>query len=148
MRIENRKAFFDYEVLQKWEAGIVLQGGEVKSVKKGAMSLNGARVVPMADGLYLVGAQINKYEFSGEAEYDPIRSRKLLLTKKEEVEIRVKMGQKGLTVVPLSCYTKHGLIKAEIALARGKKAHEKREVEKKRDIDREISRIMKGAKYG
>jgi SsrA-binding protein len=155
MKIENKKAFFDYTVVEKWEAGVVLTGAEVKSVKEGAMSLMGGRCVfiesptsPKATQgnqpeLWLVGVQINPYKYANNPNYDPIRSRKLLLTIKELTEIKIKLATKGLTLIPISCYTKHGLVKIEIALAKGKKIYEKREVEKKRAIDRGVQKLLK-----
>lgn len=147
MTIVNKRAFSDYEILDKWEAGIVLSGAEAKSVKKGAVSLRGSRVVVMGEGkndeLWVVGMQINPYEFASDEDYDPIRRRKLLLNKKEIVEIAGKVRQKGLTMVPLKCYNKAGLIKVELALVRGKKQYEKREDIRKRDAQREIEQAYK-----
>ena len=144
MRVENRKARFDYELLDKWEAGVVLTGAEVKSVKQGAASLTGARCVfGESNELMVVGMQINPYIYARREDYDPTRSRKLLLTKKELEIIRVKMTTKGLTVVPLVCYTKHGLVKIEVGLVRGKRKHEKRETEKKRTELRVVQKLLK-----
>lgn len=144
MKVFNKRAVFDYEVLEKYEAGIVLTGGETKSAKNGAMSLVGSRCVFSDKGeLMVVGMHINLYEFASDANYDPIRSRKLLLTGKELVEIKAKSATKGLTVVPLACYTTHGLIKLEIGIVRGKKKYEKREVEKKRSIEKGVARLLK-----
>lgn len=142
--MENRKARFDYEILDTLTAGIVLTGAEVKSAKAGAMSLMGARCLFGESGeLLVVGMQINPYPFASDPNYDPIRSRKLLLTSKELTGLRVKLKQKGLTLVPLACYTAHGLVKVEIAIARGKKQYEKREVEKKRAIERGVQKLLK-----
>lgn len=144
MRVENKKAHFDYEVLQQWEAGVVLSGAETKSTKGGAVSMVGSRCVfNDKDELMLVGMQINQYQFANDENYDPTRSRKLLLNKKELVEIKAKSATKGLTIVPLACYTKHGLIKVEVALVRGKKKYEKREQEKKRVVERGIQKLLK-----
>ncbi len=144
MRVENRKAHFDYEVLFKWEAGVVLSGSETKSAKAGAMSLMGSRCVFNDKGeLWVMGMQINQYEFARSESYEATRSRKLLLTKKELMEIEAKSAQKGLTVVPLACYTKHGLVKIEVALVRGKKKYEKREEEKKRAVERGVAKLLR-----
>jgi len=146
--IVNKKARRDYEVLEKWEAGIVLTGAEVKSVRKGAVSLAGARAVIMApeasgEEVWVVRMQISPYEFSGDEEYDPVRRRKLLLSRKEIGEIAGKVRQKGLTLVPLRCYNRAGLIKVELALVRGKKKYEKREDLRKRAEAREIEQAYK-----
>jgi SsrA-binding protein len=149
MRVVNRQAYFDYEVLEKYEAGLVLTGAEVKSAKSGNMSLAGARAVFIMsddgknDELWMIGAQINPYLFSRSDNYDPLRSRKLLLTKAELVRIKTKLGTKGLTMVPLSCYNKSDLIKVELGLVRGKKRFEKREELRKRDTQREIEQKLK-----
>lgn len=144
MKVINKKAFFDYEAKERWEAGVVLTGAEVKSVKQGSVSMAGSRCVFNDNNeLVMVGVQINPYKFADNKDYDPIRSRKLLLTNKELLLIKSKLAVKGLTVVPLSCYTKHGLVKVEIALVRGKKKYEKREVEKKRAINRGVQKLLK-----
>ena len=149
MKIVNKRAMFDYEVLESFEAGISLSGAEVKSIKSGFMSLAGSRVVIGArgsderEGVWLIGATVTQYKSSSDPNYDPMRSRKLLL-KKEQIEwLKSKMTAKGLTVVPLSCYTKGDLIKVEIALVRGKKQFEKREQEKKREIDKKLRQVVK-----
>lgn len=147
MSVTNKKAFHDYEVLQSFEAGIMLNGAEVKSIKKGSMSLTGSRVLvgdnDGREGVWLVGATVSPYVNASSEDYDPIRSRKLLL-RKEEIEIlRVKMKTKGLTVVPLKCYNKGDLIKLEIAVVRGKKQFEKREVERKREIEKSLRQAIK-----
>lgn len=144
MKINNRKAFFDYSLVEKWEAGVVLTGAEVKSVKEGSVSMTGSRCVFSEAGeLMMVGVQINPYKFASDPNYDPTRSRKLLLTNKELMEIKSKLATKGLTLVPVSCYTAHGLVKVEIALAKGKKKYEKRELEKKRVIERGVQKLLK-----
>lgn len=144
MRIENRKAHFDYEILEKIDAGIILTGAEVKSIKSGAASLTGSRCVFNDRGqLVVIGMQVNPYPFANDPNYDPLRSRQLLLKQKELLDLRTKLMAKGLTLIPLACYTTHGLVKIEIALARGKKQYEKREVEKKRSIERGVQKLLK-----
>ncbi len=147
MKAVNKKALSDYEVLDKWQAGIVLTGAEVKSAKKGALSMSGSRVVVLDDGgkeeVWVVGMQISPYEYAGGEEYDPVRRRKLLLRRDEVGEMVGKMRQKGLTVVPLKCYNSRGLIKVELALVRGKKKYEKREELRKRSEKREIEQAYK-----
>ena len=148
MKVTNRKAFSDYEVLDQWEAGIILTGSEAKSAKKGAISLTGSRatILPNQQGkpeIWVIGMQISPYEFTKDEDYDPIRSRKLLLNKAEVAQITGKVRQKGLTLVPLECYNKAGYIKVTLALVRGKKKYEKREELKKRAVKREIEQVSK-----
>jgi len=137
MRVLNRRAFHDFHLLEKLEAGIHLTGPEVKSVKGGHMSLAGAFVRIIGSEAYLVNAQIHPYPHARLENYDPKRTRKLLLHKKEIIALKSKLAS-GLTLVPLSCYTKQGLVKLELALARGKKKYEKREAIKRRDLERKM----------
>lgn len=143
MQIVNRRAYFDYDILEEFEAGIVLSGAETKSLKKGAASLAGSRVLVKDGAFWVVGMQINPYEFAASIDYDPLRSRKLLLNKQELLRLQAKLATKGLTIVPLECYNKGTWIKLKVALVRGKKQYEKREKEKKRDIEREIQTEIK-----
>jgi SsrA-binding protein len=141
---QNKKALFDYEILDDWEAGLVLSGQEVKAVRAGQMSLKGAFVHVKADGVWLVNAHIPKYSKAGPLPgYDPDQSRKLLLHAREIDKIRGKLDTKGLTIVPISAYTKGSRIKIKIGLARGKKQFQKKEVKKQRDIDRDLRRSLK-----
>ncbi len=140
----NKKAFFDYEILEKFQAGLVLTGQEAKSVKAGHMSLKGTFVTFHNGDAYLTNANITKYPQAGLLpDYDPTHSRRLLLRKREIRYLQGKLAEKGLTIVPLSVYTKNRLIKVEIAVGRGKKQYDKRETIKKRDTDREIKRSLK-----
>lgn len=144
----NKHAYFDYEILEQYEAGLVLRGYEVKSLRKGAASLRGARAVfkhgsEGGEELWLVGMQINPYEFARNEEYDPLRSRKMLLSVGEIERIKGKMSNSGLTLVPLECYNKGDWIKVKLGLARGKKQFEKREIKKKREVDQMIQRRLK-----
>ena len=142
--MDNKKALFDYEILEKFEAGIVLFGHEVKSIKNGNMSLRGAYVTFHNGEAHLIGAHIGKYKPAGGLkEYDVERSRKLLLKKKELRYLMEKRGVKGLTIVPIKVYTKHSRIKVEIGIGRGKKQYEKKEKIKQGDIEREIKRTLK-----
>ncbi len=142
---ENKKARFEYEVLEPYEAGLMLHGHEVKSARLGRMALAGAYVTISRGSLWLVGAQIQRYPQAGPLpDYDPQRTRKLLLHKREIQKLAGKMEQKGLTLVPLSVYTKGSKIKLSFGLARGRKQFEKKDKLKKRDIDREIRRSLKG----
>ena len=142
----NKKALYDYEILEKFEAGLVLSGQEVKSVKAGQISLKGAFVTFHNNKAYLTNAHITKYKQAGNmADYDPTQSRELLLHKREIHYLQAKSQEKGLTIVPLSVYTKQRFVKLEIALAKGKKEFDKRETIKKRDSDRELRQILKTA---
>ena len=138
MRIFNRRARYDYQLLEKFEAGIALTGPEVKSVKNGHLHLEEAFGRFINGELWLVNAHIHPYRFADNREYDPRRSRKLLLHRNELLKLAHESKHRGLTIVPVSCYTKGNKIKLEIALAKGKKKYEKKEAIKKRDIEREI----------
>ena len=142
---ENRKARFDYEIVEKYEAGIELLGTEVKSVRGGCMSLEGAFVIIRGLEAFLINLNIPPYQVNNtETSYDPLRNRKLLLTKKELEELASHEKNKSLTIVPISVYNKNRKIKVEIALVKGKKKFDKRETIKKRETDREIRRDFRG----
>jgi len=143
----NKRAAFDYELLEKYEAGLVLQGQEVKSVKSGRVSLMGSFVVvrrtPKPEA-YLINANIPPYQpKNAPQDYEETRPRKLLLRKNEVNTLVGKTSQKGLTLVPIRVYLKRGFVKLEFALARGKKKVDKRETIKKREVEREIQREYK-----
>ena len=138
MKISNKKASFDYNILETFEAGVVLTGAEVKSVKEGRANLTDSFVKVIDGDLYLVNAEIPKYKYSSDEFYDSRRSRKLLVKKKELVQIDSKLKSKRLTLIPVAIYTKGKLIKVEVGFAKGRKRHEKKEREKKRDMDREL----------
>lgn len=140
---ENRKARFDYEILEKYEGGIELLGTEVKSVRGGRMSLEGAFVIVRGGEAFIINANIPPYQAkNAPSNYDPLRNRKLLLTKKEIAELG-RSEKTNLTIVPLSVYNKGTKIKVTIALVRGKKQFDKRESIKKRDTDRDMRRTLK-----
>ncbi len=143
--IQNRKAHHNYEIQDKLEAGIVLFGYEVKAVRAGHMSLDGAYVlIDSVDKVQLVGANIKPLQPENvPATYVETRSRELLLNKKQIAELKLKTEQPGHTLIPLSIYNKEGLIKVEIALVKGKRKFDKREDLKKRDAQREIDRVFK-----
>ena len=143
VKIINRRATFDYEILERLEAGIALSGAEVKSIRGGRMSLEGSFVRIQGGEAWLYNAYVNPYSFASDPDYDPKRSRKLLLHRHELFKIEQKIKEKGLTVVPIACYNKHGKIKLEIGLARGKKQYEKRDLLRRKDLDREIARLAK-----
>jgi len=144
MKIINKKAYHDFNILEIYEAGVNLTGPEVKSVKGNRMSLEGAFVKIIGSEIYLVNAQIFLYPYTRSDGYDDKRSRKLLLHKKEIISLKGKLTSSNLTLVPLECYTSHGFVKLKIGLARGKREFEKKEKIKRRDIDREIQRILRG----
>ncbi|MEK7227577.1 MAG: SsrA-binding protein SmpB [Patescibacteria group bacterium] len=140
---ENRKAFFDYEILKRFTAGVELLGTEVKSVRLGKMNLQGAFITVRGGEVYLVNADVPAYQPKNTPqEYDALRPRKLLLSKEEITELRDAEGTKGLTIVPLSVYNKGRFLKFDLAIARGKKKYDKREAIKKRDVEREIRRKL------
>ncbi len=142
---ENRKARFDYETMEKYEAGIELLGTEVKSVRGGRMSLEGSFVIIRGGEAYLINSNIPPYQLKNAPDsYDPLRNRKLLLTKKEINELVGTEKNKSLTIVPISVYNKGKKVKLEIALVKGKKTYDKRESIKRRETDREIRREMRG----
>lgn len=142
--IDNRKAHFNYEVLDKYEAGIELFGYEVKSIIGGRAILAGAFAIVRGGEAYLTGMQIPPYQMGNTpAGYDPLRIRRLLLSKKQIRDLADKDSRKGLTIVPLSLYSKGRLIKVELAVVKGKKEFDKRETIKKRETDREIRREYK-----
>jgi SsrA-binding protein len=145
----NKKANFNYNLQETFEAGLVLRGYETKAIKDGHVSLIGAYISTRFSSsghpeLFLVGAHVSKYKHAGLMEdYNPLRERKLLMKK---TEINYLIGKKqtlGLTLIPLKIYTKRSLVKIEIALAQGKKKYDKREDLKKRDIDRQIQTLTK-----
>ena len=141
---ENRKAHFDYEIIEKYEAGLVLQGQEVKSIKGGHINLSGSYVVIRNTEPYLIGAKVPPYQpKNAPADYNPEQSRKLLLNKKEIDNLIGKVNERGFSLIPLKVYEQNGRIKLEFALARGKKKYDKKEKIKKRDVERDIRREFK-----
>lgn len=143
MQITNRRAFHNFTILETIETGINLTGPEVKSIKGGRMSLDGAFVKIIGSEVYLVNAQIFPYPYARSEGYDPKRSRKLLLHKRQIITLKTKLASSSLTLVALECYNTHGLVKLKIGLAKGKRQYEKREKLKKRDIEKDIQRILK-----
>ncbi len=142
--IESRKVRFNYEILENYTAGIELFGFEVKSVRAGHGSLEGAHVIIRGGEAFIVGLKIDPYQVGNTPpSYDRERTRKLLITKKEIRELEEQESKKGLTIVPLSLYNKNSKVKLAFAIAHGKKKFDKRETIKKRDTDRDIGRLMK-----
>ncbi|HWT35435.1 SsrA-binding protein SmpB [Paraburkholderia azotifigens] len=142
--IDNRKAFFDYSVEERYEAGLVLEGWEVKALRAGRGQIKEGYVVIRNAELFLIGTHISPLpEASKFANLDPVRTRKLLLHAEEISKLIGKVEQRGYTLVPLNFHYKNGRVKCEIGLAKGKKLHDKRETEKKRDWEREKARLMR-----
>ncbi len=145
MKIVNKKALFNYEILERFEAGIILTGSEVKAIRDSRCNLGEAYVKILSDELWLVNADIPKYKYDGSTDYDSSRSKKLLVKRREKLYMENKIKQGNLTLVPLSVYTKGNLVKVEVGLARGKKRFEKKLQEKQRDLDREL--LLEKRKY-
>jgi SsrA-binding protein len=139
----NRKARFEYFLVETFEAGIALQGSEIKSVRAGQVSLTEAYVQVDGQEAWLMGAHISPYEQANRFNHDPLRPRRLLLHKKEIRQLWDSVRQKGMTIVPTRVYLKDGRAKVEIALARGKKSYDKRETIAKRDRERDSAREMR-----
>lgn len=144
MKIINRKFRRDYQEIEKYEAGIVLNGAEVKSVRAGHMKLENSFIKIIGSEAYLINAEIPIYEHARPEGYDLRRTRKLLLHKQELIRLKTKLSSaSNLTIVPVSCYNKKGLIKLEIVLAKGRREIEKRKLKKEKDIEREEKREIK-----
>jgi SsrA-binding protein len=141
--VTNRKAYHNYHVGESVEAGIVLTGTEIKSIRAGRVNLGDAYVKPENEELWLFNAHIARYEAGSYMSHEPTRPRKLLLHRKEIDNLSGKVQEKGLTLVPLRLYIKDGIAKLEIATARGKKLYDKREALTRRQMDREIGRAIK-----
>lgn len=140
----NKRAYFDYEISDKYEAGLVLLGHEVKSVKTGHISLKGSFVTIKGNELYLTNANIPFYQYAGKIiNYDPSRPRKLLLKKSEIKHLIGKARTQGLTLAPIKIYTKKRLIKLEFGIGKGKKEYDKREKIKNREDQRKIRQAVK-----
>ncbi len=144
MKIHNRKFRRQYQEIERYEAGIVLSGAEVKSIRQGRIKLEDAYVKILEGQAYLINAQIPLYQYAQIFNYNPSRRRKLLLHRRELIRLKTKMASSpGLTLIPVSCYNKGRLIKIEIALAKGRKEIEKRQLEKRRVVKREQEREAK-----
>jgi len=140
----NKRASFDYDISEKFEAGLVLRGYEVKSVKTGHISLKGSFVTVKKNELYLTNANIPLYKHAGAiANYNPTAPRKLLLHKREIAYLIGKSRTEGLTLVPIRVYTKRGLLKLEFGIGKGRKKHDKRNIIKKRETVKKIERALK-----
>lgn len=140
---ENRKAFHDYYIDEKFECGVVLAGTEVKSLRAGKVNLKDSYVTIKDAEAFLIGVHISPYEMGNRFNLDPDRSRKLLLHKKEIIRLFSTIKQDGFTLVPTKCYFKDGKVKFEIGLARGKKNYDKRDAEANKQAKRDIERAIK-----
>jgi SsrA-binding protein len=145
---QNRKAFHDYFIEETLEAGMVLTGTEVKSLRDAKANLMDSYVLIKDNEVFLFNCHISPYTHGNIMNHDPVRTRKLLLHKKELLKLQAKAAQKGYSVIPLKIYFKDGRAKTEIGLAKGKKQYEKRESIKKKEADREIQRAMRSRNKG
>lgn len=143
MEILNRKARYDYEILEKYEAGIVLTGTEIKSIRKGNANLKDSYAVIKNGEVFLLNMYISEYKEGNIFNHEETRTRKLLLNKNEIKKINDKIAIKGLTLVPVKLYFVNGKLKVELAVARGKHTYDKKETIKQRDIDRDMKKSMK-----
>jgi SsrA-binding protein len=141
--VENRKAFHDYIILESYEAGVALRGTEVKSIREGAVNLRDSYGKPIKGEIYLLNMHISPYEEGNRFNVDPKRNRKLLLHKAEVNRLIGKVTEKGLTLIPLRLYLKEGLVKVELALARGKRIYDRRESLRRKAIEREVERELR-----
>lgn len=142
MKIVNKKAYFNYQITDRFEAGINLVGAEVKAVRLGHADLSGSFIKIIGNEAYLVNLKIFPYKYATPEKYDENRTRKLLLHKKEIIALKSKTDGSNLSLVPLSIYTTKSFIKVELALARGKKEYQKKEALKKKDIRRDIEQDL------
>src|SRR4051812_41652267 len=139
----NKRARHDYHILETWEAGLVLTGTEVKSLRDGRANLSDSYGIVRGSEIYLINLHISPYERGGYANHEPTRTRKLLLHRKEIRRLIGAVEREGLTLVPLELYFKKGVAKVTLALGKGKKLHDKRETERKRDAERDMARIAR-----
>jgi len=143
----NRKAYHNYFIRDTIEAGVALTGTEIKSIRSGRVSLGEAYIRPEDGELWLLGAHIARYEAASYLSHEPTRPRKLLLHRKEINSLTSRIAEKGFTLVPLRLYIKERIAKVEIALAKGKKLHDKRESIIRRETEREMDRTIKRQRY-
>jgi len=141
--IVNRKAYHDYRIEESLEVGIVLKGSEIKSIREGKVSLRDAYAKPENGELWLFNSHIASYDAASYNTHQPTRTRKLLLHKEEINRLTRRVAQRGLTLVPLKLYIKHGIAKVEIGVGKGKKIYDKREVIVRRETERQIDRALK-----
>ena len=142
----NRKAGFEYHLTDKYEAGIVLKGSEVKSIREGKVNIKGSYIKFIDNELYVIGMHIGTYSNAGYSSHEPVHDRKLLLHKQEIKKIKRMVEEKGKTLIPLSIFFKGGYVKVEFGLAQGKKLWDKRKNKMEKDISRQINRELKKAR--
>lgn len=142
----NRKAYHEFHIGESVEAGIALTGSEIKSIRDGRVTLGEAYVRPERGELWLLNAHIARYGTDGRADHEPTRTRKLLLHRRQIIDLTSQVAQKGLTLVPVKVYLKDDLAKVAIALAKGKKLYDKREAILRREVEREMGRATKKTK--
>jgi SsrA-binding protein len=138
----NRQAFHNYEIIEKFEAGLVLTGTEIKSARDGKVNLKDSYGLVKAGEVWLLNCHISPYSHGNYANHDPLRTRKMLLKRSEINRLIGRTTERGLTLVPLRMYLKDGRLKCEIALAKGRKVHDKREVSRQKTIDRETKQAL------
>ena len=143
---QNKKALHDYSISDRFEAGLVLTGSEIKSIRDGKVSIREAYVRILGDEIFLINAHISQYSKDSSLDYDPRRTRKLLMHRKEIEGLRGKSERRGFTLVPLKIYLKRGKAKLKIGLGKGKKLYDKRKTIKERDLKRETARMLKSTK--
>ena len=141
--VTNRKAWHEYNILDKYEGGIVLHGSEVKAIREGKANIKEAYVRFIENELFVIGMHIGKYSNEGYSTHTPVRDRKLLLHNKELLNLRKMVDEKGKTLIPLSMYLKGGRVKVEFGLAQGKKMWDKRKTKMEKDVKRQVDRAMK-----
>lgn len=138
----NRQAFHNYEIIERFEAGIILTGTEIKSAREGRVNLKDSYGIVKAGEVWLLNCHISPYSHGNYANHDPLRTRKLLLKRSEINRLIGRTTERGLTLVPLRVYLKEGRLKCELALAKGRKVHDKREVSRQKTLDRETRQAL------
>ena len=139
----NRQAFHNYEIIEKFEAGMILTGTEIKSAREGRVNLKDAYGIVKAGEVWLLNSHISPYSHGNYANHDPLRTRKLLLNRAEINRLIGRTTERGLTLVPLRVYLKQGRLKCELALAKGRKIHDKREVSRQKTIEKETQQALR-----
>ena len=142
----NRKATFEYDLIEKYEAGIILKGSEVKSIRESKVNIKESYIKLKDSELFVIGMNISEYSHRGYSTHNPMREKKLLLNRKEIDSIKKEIDERGRTMIPLKLYFKKGIVKMQFAVAKGRKVRDKRNYKKDKDIKREIDRTMKGKK--
>lgn len=143
MEVINRKANYDYEIIDTYEAGVVLTGTEIKSIRLGRITLKDSYAIIKNNEIFLLNVHISSYEQGNRFNHDELRTRKLLLHKKEVIKLKEKIDKEGFTIIPLKLYFVKGKVKILLGLAKGKKNYDKREAIKKKDIERQIATDLK-----